>query len=455
MRSGLWLARFRAATFTGLAALTAAIFPMPVFGKANRAGPASDSPPVRDPDWPFDHPVRTQGPIHPGRPAADDGTAAMADLGLAYAGQSVLITGAGGSIGSELCRQVMAAGPARLVMLDTSEAALNDAVRHLPADTGVIPVLGSVADRPLIAHLLKRHEVSVILHAAAYKHVHLVEANARAGILNNTLGTAVLVAAAREAGVARFVLVSTDKAVRPSGVMGASKRLAELIVQDCAARPSGTTFSTVRFGNVFGSSGSVAPVFAEQIARGGPVTLTDPQATRYFMSVTDAVRLVLTAGSAARGGETFLIDMGAPVAIRDLAVAMIHTAGKTLRDAANPRGDIDLVVTGLRPGERLHETVTSATATLPSRVPGILQVVDPGVSEIGVAGLLRDLRALAEGGDDAAMRAFVLTWLATHDGVPGPAIAACVRPAALPGRTTGNGQRAAAGMADTARGAAR
>lgn len=400
-------------------------------------------------------------------PSAEAGSPDPVGVRHAYSGQSVLITGAGGSIGSELCRQVLAARPARLVMLDTSEAALNDAVRHLPPDAGVIPVLGSAADRPLIAQLLKRHDVTVILHAAAYKHVHLVEANARAGILNNTLGTAVLAAAARDAGVARFVLVSTDKAVRPSGVMGASKRLAELIVQDCAARRSVTTFSTVRFGNVFGSSGSVAPVFAEQIARGGPVTLTDPRATRYFMSVTEAVRLVLTAGSVARGGETFLIDMGAPIAIRDLAVAMIRAAGKTLRDATNPLGDVELVVTGLRPGERLHETVTSASATLPCRVPGIQQVIEPGVSEIEVAGLLRDLRALAEGGDDAAMRAFVLTWLAAHDGVPGPAVAACADCAAtggpgsrgtpnagLPHGTAGNGKRAAAGMANTAPGVA-
>jgi FlaA1/EpsC-like NDP-sugar epimerase len=395
------------------------------------------------------------------------GTADLAEFRDAYSGQSVLITGAGGSIGSELCRQVLAAGPARLVMLDTSEAALNDAVRQLPPDAGVIPVLGSVADRPLIAQLLRRHDVSVILHAAAYKHVHLVEANARAGILNNTLGTAALAVAARDAEVARFVLISTDKAVRPSGVMGASKRLAELIVQDCATRPSATTFSTVRFGNVFGSSGSVAPVFAEQIARGGPVTLTDPRATRYFMSVTQAVRLVLTAGSVARGGETFLIDMGAPVAIRDLALAMIRAAGKTLRDAANPKGDVELVVTGLRPGERLHETVTSATATLPCRVPGMLQVIERGVSEIEVAGLLRDLRVLADGGDDAAMRAFVLTWLATHDGVPGPAVAACADagasgghraggtpPAAMPRGMTGAVRRAAARTADAASGVA-
>ncbi len=406
--------------------------------------------------------------MDPITPSVDVGIPDLAEFRDAYSGQSVLITGAGGSIGSELCRQVLAAGPACLVMLDTSEAALNDVVRHLPADASVIPVLGSVADRPLIAQLLKRHAVSVIMHAAAYKHVHLVETNPRAGILNNTLGTAVLAAAARDAGVARFVLVSTDKAVRPSGVMGASKRLAELIVQDCAARPSVTTFSTVRFGNVFGSSGSVAPVFAEQIARGGPVTLTDPRATRYFMSVTDAVRLVLTAGSVARGGEIFLIDMGIPVAIRDLAVAMIRAAGKTLRDAANPRGDVELVVTGLRPGERLHETVTTATATLPCSVPGILQVVEPGVSEIEVAGLLRDLRSLADGGDDAAMRAFVMTWLAVHDGVPGPAAAACADggamgapaasgtpPDAVRRRVSGSAPRATARTADAAAGAAR
>merc|ERR1711969_177450 len=277
-----------------------------------------------------------------------------------YAGRTVLVSGAGGSIGSELCRQVLACGPKRLVLYELSELALYQIEMELQllaqeaaAVSGagtvpeIVPVLGSVTDARLVRKTLGEQAVDVVLHAAAYKHVPMVEANPLAGLANNVLGTATLAREAQEAGVERFVLISSDKAVRPTNVMGASKRLAELVVQDLAARPGKTRFSMVRFGNVLGSSGSVIPLFEEQIARGGPVTLTDPKVTCYFMTVSEAARLVLLAGSFARGGDVFVLDMGDPVPIKKLARQMIEGAGYTVRDAKHPDGDIEIEITGL------------------------------------------------------------------------------------------------------------
>ncbi|WBL32657.1 polysaccharide biosynthesis protein [Sinirhodobacter sp. HNIBRBA609] len=340
-----------------------------------------------------------------GRPVVDGCLPMGAE---AYRSRAILITGGGGTIGSELCRQIVQCGPAKLVLLDLSEAALYRIAKDLRslADTfGVelVPVLGSVLDAPHIANILTRHGVEIVLHAAAYKHVPIVEENARVGLANNALGTAVVARAARAAGVARFVLVSSDKAVRPGSLMGASKRFAELVVQDLAAREGGTVFSIVRFGNVLGSSGSVVPLFQEQIARGGPLTLTDERATRYFMTIPEAARLVLTAGALAEGGEVFVLDMGAPVRIGELARRMIRGAGYSVRDASNPDGELEIRVTGLRPGEKLHEDLMVRSGVQLTAHPKIIRVREDHLSELEMAAALRDLRNAMENAADAAM----------------------------------------------------
>jgi FlaA1/EpsC-like NDP-sugar epimerase len=327
-------------------------------------------------------------------------------LAESYAGRSVLVTGAGGSIGSELCRQILACGPRRLILLELSEHALFQVDRELRADpaaasTEIIPVLGSVTDPRLVRGVIRDQEVEAILHAAAYKHVPLVETNAVSGLANNVLGTHTLAREALAAGVERFILISSDKAVQPSSVMGASKRLAELVVQDLAERAPATRFASVRFGNVLGSSGSVIPVFREQIAAGGPVTLTDPDATRYFMTVEEAVHLVLVAGAEAAGGEIFVLDMGEPVRIADLARKMIETAGHSVRDAANPAGDIEIGVIGLRAGERTHEVKMTDGALPTGAHPAILKVEAPVLSEIEIAGAIRAIRGVVTSGGPA------------------------------------------------------
>jgi FlaA1/EpsC-like NDP-sugar epimerase len=335
----------------------------------------------------------------------------------AYAGRVVLVSGAGGSVGSELCRQLIACAPSRLVLLEQSEIALYDIARELDelaAGTGVAidQVLGSVTDARLVRQVIAQHGVRVVLHAAAYKHVPLVEANPLAGIANNVLGTQTLAEAAAASGVERFVLVSTDKAVRPANVMGATKRVAERVVQDTARRDGRMACAIVRFGNILGSSGSVVPLFRDQIARGGPVTLTHPDVTRYFMTIAEAARLVLLAGSFDRPGsgdaaDAYVLDMGRPVRIRDLAEQMIAAAGYTLRDAARPDGDIEIVVTGLRPGEKLHEELVINGDLGPTSHPRILRAIESGLSPAApLAPGLRILRAACMAGDrDAAVSA--------------------------------------------------
>ncbi len=284
-------------------------------------------------------------------------------LGRSIRGKTVLITGAGGSIGSALSRQALAEGAARLVIVDSSEFNLYEIERDLlrrrdDASTPVIvPRLASVTDAARMRAILAAEKPHTLFHAAAFKHVPLVEANVVAGLLNNAIGTRIIATIAREAGVERFILISTDKAVRPTNVMGASKRLAELILQAMAAEQGagGTIFSMVRFGNVLGSSGSVIPLFREQIKHGGPITLTDNGITRYFMTIPEAAELVVQAGAMAQGGEVFVLDMGEPVRIRDLAERMIELSGLRLRDEHTPDGDIEIRVTGLRPGEKLYE----------------------------------------------------------------------------------------------------
>lgn len=279
----------------------------------------------------------------------------------AIEGRSILVTGGGGSIGSELCRLFVKWAPRMLVILEQSEFALYEIDRELRkmTDAPIIPVLGSVADRQLVERCLREHAVQMVFHAAAHKHVPMVEANILEGIRNNVFGTETIVSAAFAAGVERFVLISTDKAVRPTNVMGATKRAAEMIVREyagkAAARNASQKFCAVRFGNVLGSNGSVVPLFKEQIAAGGPVTLTDERMTRYFMSIHEAAELILQAGALSNGGDIFVLDMGEPVHIRALAEQMIHMAGLSVRNETDPDGDIEITVVGSRPGEKLYE----------------------------------------------------------------------------------------------------
>ncbi|WP_181318140.1 polysaccharide biosynthesis protein [Pseudogemmobacter blasticus] len=349
----------------------------------------------------------------------------LPDPGESYGWRNVLVTGAGGSIGAELCRQVLACRPRRLVLFDLSEAALYQIDRELSdlnADgwTEVVPVLGSVTDPVTVERILRQHEVEIVLHAAAYKHVPLVEANPLPGLVNNVTGTRVLATACRQAGVGRFILISTDKAVRPANVMGASKRLAEMVVQDLARRSQTTRFAIVRFGNVLGSSGSVIPLFKDQIARGGPVTLTDEDVTRYFMTIEEACRLVLLAGALDAAAETadadvFVLDMGRPVRIRDLAEHLIQAAGYTLRDDVNPAGDIEIRVIGLRPGEKLHEELLIGDGLLPTPHPRILRAREAAPEPVAVAAMLQEIGRCAVTGSPEAARRLALGVVHAHD----------------------------------------
>jgi len=343
-----------------------------------------------------------------------------------YARRTILISGAGGSIGSELCRQVLSCAPRRLVLVELSEIALYTVEMELRAlaermRVDLVPVLGSVADAALMRRVMADHGVEIVLHAAAYKHVPMVEMNPVAGFANNVIGTHVLAQAAGEAGVKRFILVSTDKAVRPTTLMGASKRLAEIVVQDLAsrARPGGTIYAMVRFGNVIGSSGSVIPLFQEQIARGGPVTLTHREVTRYFMTIPEAARLVLVAGTFASGGDLYVLDMGDPVPIYDLARQMIEASGYSVKDEEHPEGDIEIVLTGLRPGEKLHEELLIGEGQITTAHPKILLAREKHLSEIEVAALLRSLRAAIAEADAEALRQTVARFV---ERAPAPGI---------------------------------
>jgi len=331
------------------------------------------------------------------------------------AGKVVMVTGAGGSIGSELCRQIAAIGPASLLLLEVSEHALYQIDRHLRTltDCPIIPCLGSVEDAGLVTRLLSQHRVQTIYHAAAYKHVPLVEGNVMQGVRNNIVGTMVMAQAAFDAGVERFVLISSDKAVRPTNVMGATKRWAELVIQDYAWRAReakrGQCFCAVRFGNVLGSSGSVIPLFKEQIAHGGPITVTHPEVTRYFMSIHEAVELVIQAGGLANGGEVFLLDMGEAVKIIDLARNMIRLAGHSVRDEANPDGDIAIEIVGMRPGEKLYEELLIADSNAEATpYAKIMRAKEPCLSATVLAGLIDHLRQSMAAGDEGAVRALLL-----------------------------------------------
>ena len=296
-------------------------------------------------------------------------------LGPGITGASVCVTGAGGSIGSELCRQILSLNPRRLVLLERSEPSLYSVHQELSvtsqAGVEIVPVLGSAANSALVERCFRNHHVEVVFHAAAYKHVPLVEANPLAGLENNVLSTRIMCDAARNCGLRQLLLVSTDKAVRPTNVMGASKRLAELVVQ--AQPPKPTRFGMVRFGNVLGSSGSVVPLFRRQIEAGGPITLTHPEIIRYFMTITEAAQLVLQAAVLAQSGDVLLLDMGEPVLIKSLAEQMVRLSGFSLKNASNPNGDIEIICTGLRTGEKLFEELLIDAESQPTSHPLIFR----------------------------------------------------------------------------------
>lgn len=342
-----------------------------------------------------------------------DAVAPQDDLFETVSDKAVLVTGAGGSIGSELCRQAAIKGAKSLVLLEVSEFALyqiEQELRRSYADLAIHPVLGSAGDTELVTGLLRQYQIDTLFHAAAYKHVPLVEANAIEGVRNNTLGTLSVARAAIAANVPTAVLISTDKAVRPTNVMGASKRLAERVFASHQQLSTGTTFSMVRFGNVIGSSGSVIPLFQAQIASGGPLTVTDPSITRYFMTIPEAAQLVIQASGMSTGGDLFLLDMGKPVSIFDLARRMINLAGAQVKDEDHPEGDIEIVFTGLRPGEKLYEELLIEAEATPTRHPKIFRAIDAD-GTLTIETLLHDVEQAVGQRDETRLTALLLKWV--------------------------------------------
>jgi FlaA1/EpsC-like NDP-sugar epimerase len=304
-------------------------------------------------------------------------------FGSCIRAKCVLVTGAGGSIGSELCRQIIRLSPSRLVLFEMSELALYNIQRELEEVAArerlkveIVPLLGNAHHRHRVREVLSAFNVQTVYHAAAYKHVPIVEYNVVEGIHNNVISTWYTAEAALETGVETFVLVSTDKAVNPANVMGATKRLAELVLQALQERTTQTRFCMVRFGNVLASSGSVVPLFQEQIRRGGPVTVTHPEVIRYFMTIPEAAQLVIQAGSMAKGGDLFVLDMGRPVRIDDLARRLVNLTGLTVRDANNPDGDIEIEYTGLRTAEKLFEELLIGTNVTGTDHPMIMRAME-------------------------------------------------------------------------------
>jgi len=340
------------------------------------------------------------------RDPVDPGAAAIS---ARIAGRTVLVTGAGGSIGAELCRQILAGGPARMLLLETSEYALYAINRKLTdvSDVTVIPLLGSVTDAFRVREILAAWSPDMVFHAAAYKHVPLVEHNPLEGLRNNVMGTLTVAEAALAAGVRDFVLVSTDKAVRPTNIMGATKRLAELVLQGLAGENPATCFSMVRFGNVLGSSGSVVPLFRQQIRDGGPVTITHREITRYFMTIPEAAQLVVQASAMAKGGEVFVLDMGEPVRILDLARNMIELSGLSVRSPENPDGDIVIEVVGMRPGEKLYEELLIGDDPRATAHPRIMMATEHHLPWDRLRVSLERMTGMVDTGDVAGARALL------------------------------------------------
>lgn len=347
--------------------------------------------------------------------------------------KTVLVTGAGGSIGSELCRQILSLQPSRLILLERSEFSLYRVEHELRqritmdyehADIpSLVPILGSAGNQVLIERLFTAWKVDTVYHAAAYKHVPIVEENVAEGITNNTIATWVTAEAALRGGVETFILVSTDKAVRPTNVMGASKRMAEMVLQSLMHRQHGnvkTRYSMVRFGNVLGSSGSVVPLFREQIRQGGPVTVTHPDINRFFMTVEEAVQLVIQAGSMAEGGEVYVLDMGEPMKIRDLAQRMILLSGHTLQDDDHPTGMISIKYTGLRPGEKLYEELLIGDDVQGTSHPRIMRGNESTPPWERLESWLVLLQAACTNGDCASIRSILNEAVEGYE--PGPKI---------------------------------
>jgi FlaA1/EpsC-like NDP-sugar epimerase len=350
-------------------------------------------------------------------------------------GQVILVTGAGGSIGSELCRQIIKFSPKTLVLIDNNEHSLyliheelkrnytalkndflnEDSSERVALDVTpslrLVPCLASVRDSNLLLNIFKTYQPFIVFHAAAYKHVPLVEENPAEGIHNNVFGTLTCAQVSLECQVSNFVLVSTDKAVRPTNVMGASKRISELVLQamaDFASKNNHKTkFSMVRFGNVLGSSGSVVPLFRSQIAAGGPVTLTHPEVTRYFMTIPEAAQLVIQVSSMAIGGDVFVLDMGEPVRIYDFAVNMIYLSGHLVKDERHPQGDIEITVTGLRPGEKLHEELLISDNPLPTVHPKIMKAHEDFLSWDDLQQELEKLKLALDSSDSELIREMI------------------------------------------------
>ncbi len=328
----------------------------------------------------------------------------------------VMVTGAGGSIGSALCRQIVRLGPRSLILYEVCEYALYRVQMELQPlaqahGVNLHAVLGNIRDERRLLSVLTTHQVQTVYHTAAYKHVPMVENNVIEGVSNNLFGTRTLAEAALQAAVETFVLISTDKAVRPTNVMGASKRMAEMVLQDMSRRIGITTrFAIVRFGNVLGSSGSVVPLFMEQIRLGGPVTVTHPEVIRFFMTIPEAAQLVIQAGALASGGDVFLLDMGAPVRIAELARKMIHLAGLRVREPNCPEGDIEIHYTGLRPGEKLYEELLISGDVAGTVHPRILRAQETAIGARELEQALHKVQTLLGAGEDQALARFVISF---------------------------------------------
>ena len=317
----------------------------------------------------------------------------------------VMVTGAGGSIGSELCRQILNLGANKLILFEQSELALYNIDKELNKHKGVVyPILGSVTDQTRLERVCQKFSVETIYHAAAYKHVPMVEFNSTEGVTNNIFGTLNCAQAAINSKVKTFVLISTDKAVRPTNTMGATKRSAELVLQALAKHQNSTRFSMVRFGNVLDSSGSVIPLFRQQIQQGGPVTVTDKAIIRYFMTIPEAVELVIQAGAMAHGGEVFVLDMGEPIKIFDLAVKMIHLSGLSVKDKENPDGDIEIRITGLRPGEKLFEELLIGDNVNKTKHPMIMMAQEDRLSWQQLNKVLEQMQTALDACDQSQLR---------------------------------------------------
>ena len=328
-------------------------------------------------------------------------------LSLNITNKAVMVTGAGGSIGSELCRQVLKLNPSVLILFELSEFALYTIHRELSnvsPELKILPFLGSINNKERVGAILKKYFVQTVYHAAAHKHVPMVEYNNNEGVNNNIFGTLVCAKAAIDNNVETFVLISTDKAVRPTSTMGTTKRLAELILQGLSKKQTDTRFMMVRFGNVLGSSGSVIPLFKKQINEGGPVTVTSPKMIRYFMTIPEAVELVIQAGAMGKGGDVFVLDMGDPVSINELAIKMIRLSGLEIKDKSNPNGDIEILYTGIRPGEKLFEELLIGDNISKTDHPMIMRAEEDEIEWRDLKEILKDLEEASSKSDFRRVR---------------------------------------------------